>query len=51
MTSAARVHILAISGSLRQASSNRAVVEAAAQLAADPVEVVVYSTLEPATGC
>jgi len=46
MTSPARVHILAISGSLRQASSNRALVEAAAQLAADPVEVVVYSKLE-----
>ena len=46
MTNAARVHILAISGSLRQASSNRALVEAAVQLAADPVKVVVYSTLE-----
>ena len=45
MTTAARVHILAISGSLRQASSNRALVEAAARLAADPVEVVVYSQL------
>jgi len=46
MTGAARVHILAISGSLRQASSNRALLEAATQLAADPVEVVVYSRLE-----
>ena len=46
MSSAARVHILAISGSLRQASSNRALVEAAAHLAADRVEVVVFSTLE-----
>jgi len=46
MTSAARVRILAISGSLRHASSNRALIEAAAQLAADPVEVVVYSPLE-----
>lgn len=45
MTSAARVHILAISGSLRKASSNRALVDAAAQLAADAVEVAVYSTL------
>ena len=41
MTSAARVRLLAISGSLRQASSNRALIEAAAQLAADPVELVV----------
>jgi NAD(P)H-dependent FMN reductase len=46
MSSAARVHILAISGSLRQASANRALVEAAAQLAAEPVEVVVYRELE-----
>jgi NAD(P)H-dependent FMN reductase len=46
MTTAARVHILAISGSLRQASSNRALVEAAAQLAAGSVEVVIYSKLE-----
>ena len=46
MTSATRVHILAISGSLRQASSNRALVEAAARLAADSVDVAVYRQLE-----
>ena len=46
MTSATRVHILAISGSLRQESSNRALVEAAARLAADSVDVAVYRQLE-----
>ena len=46
MTSATRVHILAISGSLRQGSSNRALVEAAARLAADSVDVAVYRQLE-----
>jgi NAD(P)H-dependent FMN reductase len=37
---------LAISGSLRQGSSNRALVEAAGALAADSVDVVVYRELE-----
>ena len=46
MTSATRVHILAISGSLRRESSNRALVEAAARLAADSVDVAVYRQLE-----
>jgi NAD(P)H-dependent FMN reductase len=46
MTSAARVHILAISGSLRRSSSNRALVEAAAQLAAESVAVAVYGNLD-----
>jgi chromate reductase, NAD(P)H dehydrogenase (quinone) len=39
------VHILAISGSLRRASSNKAVVDAAARLAPRAVEVSVYDGL------
>ena len=39
------IHILAISGSLRAASSNRAVVEAARLLAPDGVEVMIYGGL------
>ena len=39
------VRILAISGSLRQTSSNGALVQAAAELAPDGVEVRVYTQL------
>src|SRR5262245_32352518 len=46
MPSTVRIHILAISGSLRRASSNRALVEAMAQLDVDSVDLVVYTRLE-----
>ena len=41
----APIRILAISGSLRRASSNSALIEAAARLAPDAVEVWIYSGL------
>ena len=41
-----RVRVLAISGSLRQASSNSALIGAAARLAPDTVEVSIYRELE-----
>src|SRR5690242_2632218 len=40
------VRILGISGSLRRASSNRAVIDAAARVAADGIAVSVYQELE-----
>jgi NAD(P)H-dependent FMN reductase len=41
-----RVRVLAISGSLRQASSNSALIGAAARLAPDAVDVSIYRELE-----
>lgn len=40
------VRVLAISGSLRQASSNSALIGAAARLAPDTVDVSIYRELE-----
>jgi chromate reductase, NAD(P)H dehydrogenase (quinone) len=45
MSDSFAVRILAISGSLRRASSNSALVEAAAQLAPDSVQVSIYREL------
>src|SRR5678815_2488952 len=41
-----RVRVLAISGSLRRASSNSALIEAVARLAPDTVDVSIYRELE-----
>ena len=45
MDSAGTVRVIAISGSLRRASSNSALVEAAARLAPDAVEISIYRGL------
>lgn len=45
MDNESRLLLLAISGSLRRASSNSAIVEAAARLAPDTVEVSIYREL------
>jgi chromate reductase len=46
VSGAARIRILAISGSLRRASSNSAIVGAAARLAPDIAEVSIYRGLD-----